>query len=157
MSPAQPLARPQPDRARLPGLVPALGVFWAWAAAGKFAELLGFAPLSPWLAEWPGAALGTIVAFEAALAVGLMGARRGGEQVACLCAGLGALAAFSIVLAADPPPPGGCGCLGTIGPEWLVRMDPLARNALLAGLHALALAGIRPVVPASRAGLSPAS
>jgi len=115
-----------------------LGAGWAWVGFTKFGHVI-WPGVGPGPATWasgfgPGVVAAAGAAEVACAWLILSGRTRLGTALA-----LGLLAAFSIAWMVSPGSPGQpCGCgVGGLG---LAGIDPPARNALLSGVHALALA-----------------
>ena len=114
-----------------------LGCFWIVAGCTKlFGTLVTPDATQPvdWASEFPTWAIVLVSVFEIAVGWALWL----GVGVRALLAGLTAVAGFSLLLVLFPPRPGqACGC-GL--PAAIETFAPLARNALLAAVHALAVA-----------------
>lgn len=129
-----------------------LSLFWSFAALLKLFDLIGSLASNPgrwlngspdpepetWSGRFPALLLLFIALVEIAAAwtIGIGRATRG------VLIGSGLLAIFLAAIVIWPIPPGsGCGCMG---PTLAMPGTPVARLALLGGLHALALALVAP-------------
>ena len=131
----------------------ALGAFWTATALAKGLSLLGSESAIPsqqsWSDGFPVALQFAVVGAELLIGLWLLF----GHRVRGLLAAIVLLGVFSVTLFLSPPASDqscGCGIIAKVLP-----IEPVARNAILAGLHAIVLALVAQPRPRAEESLTP--